>query len=335
MVKTTKAKKKVVSKSATQKIKKSKKVSKRVKAKPVKLSYYMRKKLEKAREEARAKRQARKTAKEAKAKKPKKEKKVKAPKEIIYKVPASVRPKIKAHKPNTAKSKKKAVVETVNWNRVGPAADRRKTRAPGPVTILPAVLEHIADEIIEEEERTVVAVPEKKVNYLNNRDLLAEAKASKERDQMTDKFARMLQLLCAKYARKGNFVNYSYNEDMQSYAMLMLVRTWKSFDPKKSSNAFAFFTQCIKNSYIQYLNQEKRQRVIRDLLLIDQGLNPSHGYGENDDGVPSPIEDEEDFESNKEVADALARLPSEYEQTDDTIPVDNTPTETDNHSVNR
>jgi hypothetical protein len=70
----------------------------------------------------------------------------------------------------------------------------------------------------------------------------------------------------------------TYNDDMQAYAMLMLVRTWRSFDPKRSDNPFAFFTQCIKNSFKQYLNQEKRQRVIRDVILVDMGLTPSFNY---------------------------------------------------------
>lgn len=118
----------------------------------------------------------------------------------------------------------------------------------------------------------------RKKNYLNNKDLLAETVKSLEQGRMTDTLARMLQTLCARLGTKGNFVNYSYNEDMQGYAMLMLAKTWKSFKPEKSNNPFAFYTQCIKHSFIQYLNQEKRQRNIRDALLVDQGLNPSLTY---------------------------------------------------------
>ena len=118
----------------------------------------------------------------------------------------------------------------------------------------------------------------KKKNYLNNKDLLAQVMLSKEQDQMTDELAKMLQMLCARYASRAQFANYTYNEDMQAYAMMMLVRTWRSFNPEKSNNPFAFFTQCVKNSFIQMLNQEKRQRNVRDELLIDKGLNPSYTY---------------------------------------------------------
>ncbi|MGZ8924655.1 MAG: hypothetical protein ACXW2E_02105 [Nitrososphaeraceae archaeon] len=140
--------------------------------------------------------------------------------------------------------------------------------------------------------------------YLNNKELLAAVKDSREQGKMTDKLARMLQLLCARYANKGNFVNYSYNSDMQSYAIMMLVRTWTGFNPNKSNNPFAFFTQCIKNSFIQYLNQEKRQRNVRDMLLVNQGLNPSFAYLEEASDTHY-VEDEQDFEHIQMTAKSL------------------------------
>ncbi len=136
-------------------------------------------------------------------------------------------------------------------------------------------------------------VSKRPVKYLNNRDLLAQVLLSKKQDKMSNELAKMLQLLTARYAEKGNFANYTYNDDMQSYAMLMVVKTWKGFDPAKSSNPFAWFTQCIKNSFIQYLNQEKRQRDIRDEVLVNKGMSPSFGYAY----------DLEDKQANTEAAD--------------------------------
>lgn len=143
-------------------------------------------------------------------------------------------------------------------------------------------------------------VTKAKVNYLNNKDILVEVKKSRERGEMTPKLANMLTLLCNRYSKRANFINYPYNDDMQSYAMLMLVRTWKSFDPEKGSNPFAFFTQCIKHSFIQYLNQEKRQRDIKDQMLVDLGMTPSFNFGTDSDGnrtnVSGSYDDEQDFE---------------------------------------
>lgn len=118
----------------------------------------------------------------------------------------------------------------------------------------------------------------KRTNYINNRDLLHEVLESKKNGRMTDKLAHMLLLLCQRYASRNNFSRYTYNDDMQAFAMLMLVRTWQAFDPLKSQNPFAFFTQCIHHSFIQYLNQEKKQRNIRDEILVQHGMSPSYSY---------------------------------------------------------
>lgn len=150
-----------------------------------------------------------------------------------------------------------------------------------------------------------------KTIYLNNKELLAEVKRCKKKGQMSDMLAKMLQLLCSKYAKKGSFINYSYNEDMQAYAMMMLVRTWNSFDPDKSNNPFAFFTQCIKNSFIQFLNQEKRQRDVRDLLLIDQGLSPSYGYDADGNRVGGAVFDDDQYvDPITMINDALMAKPT-------------------------
>lgn len=126
---------------------------------------------------------------------------------------------------------------------------------------------------------------EKNKVYLNNKSLLHEVIESKKAGKMSDKLARMLQLLCARFSKKPNYVNYTYNEDMQAYAMMMLVKTWHKFDETKSSNPFAFYTQCVYHSFIQYLNAERKQRDIRDLSLIEQGMNPSYTFQMNSKGV--------------------------------------------------
>ena len=120
--------------------------------------------------------------------------------------------------------------------------------------------------------------PKKKTNYLRNKDLLAEVIKCKEKNIMSDTLARMLQLLTAKYGKSSQYAGYTFNEDMQAYALMSLCKTWVGFKPEKSENAFAYYTQCIKSSFKQYLNREKVQRVVRDELLITRGLNPSYTY---------------------------------------------------------
>lgn len=125
-------------------------------------------------------------------------------------------------------------------------------------------------------------------NYLNNKDIMEAVKESKTAGRMSDRLATMLKLLVGRYAKSSRFIGYTFNDDMQGYALLMLVRTWDRFDEQKYSNAFAYYTQCTHNSFLQFLKKEKKQRDVRDELLLKGGLNCSWTYTEdnkeNDDG---------------------------------------------------
>lgn len=142
--------------------------------------------------------------------------------------------------------------------------------------------EAAAEEVVEVVEEVVAPIKKKRAkNYVNNADLLIQYKLSREQDRMTEELAKMLQTIAQRYALKPSFRDYSYVDDMKAYSMMMVVRTWRSFKPEKSSNAFAFYTQCIKNSFKQYLKVERRARDVRDELLLAAGLNPSHTYADD------------------------------------------------------
>jgi len=145
-----------------------------------------------------------------------------------------------------------------------------------------------------EEKEEKKPVRRRKKNYLNNKDLFAQVVRSKEAGIMSDELAKMLQTLTERYGRSGKYIGYTYNEDMQAYAMMMLCRTWAKFNHEKYTNAFAYYTQCVTNSFNQFLNKEQAQRDIRDELLLKQGLNPSHNYVERHNTDSHYIDDEED-----------------------------------------
>lgn len=126
-----------------------------------------------------------------------------------------------------------------------------------------------------------VMAPVKKkrtVNYLNNADILKQVKLSKEQGRMNNELAKMLMLLCQKYATKGSLAGYSYNEDMQAFALMSLCKTWATFDSDRGKNPFAYYTQCIKNSFNMFLGSEKKQRVVRDTIMVANGMTPSYTY---------------------------------------------------------
>jgi DNA-directed RNA polymerase specialized sigma24 family protein len=122
-------------------------------------------------------------------------------------------------------------------------------------------------------------VKKKPKNYINNADLLTEIELSRSQGKMSNKLAEMLRMLCERYSKHSDYSRiYSYEEDMKAFAMLTIVKVWKSFDPEKSKNPFAYFTQIIRHAFYQYLNHEKKQREIKDEVLIDIGLTPSFTY---------------------------------------------------------
>lgn len=124
------------------------------------------------------------------------------------------------------------------------------------------------------------AKKKKKKNYINNPDMLRELIKSKEQDKMTDTFARMIMLLIKRYSSQGSYSDYTYKEDMESYAMYIVCRVWNRFDETKYDNPFAYFTQTIKRAFWQFLAQEEKHRDIRDVMLVKEGELPSHTFDE-------------------------------------------------------
>ena len=144
--------------------------------------------------------------------------------------------------------------------------------------ILPRVVKRAKVEVVDPD---VKPKKKRKRHFLNNADLLEETILSQEQGKMTDKLARMLMVLCDRYraSKTGNFTRYTYFDEMKSVATENLVKkAWHKFNAEKYTNAFAFYTQCVHNSYLQYLNYEKRHRNVRDALLVANGQTPSYKY---------------------------------------------------------
>lgn len=121
--------------------------------------------------------------------------------------------------------------------------------------------------------------PKKKKNYLNNADMLAELRRCHEQNKLTEEMGKMFISLVTRYASIPRFSGYSYNEDMRSLALLTLTEKWSKFN-MEYSNPFAYYTQIVHNAFHQLDNSERRQRDIRDAVLVDYGRNPSYSYEE-------------------------------------------------------
>lgn len=83
--------------------------------------------------------------------------------------------------------------------------------------------------------------------YVKNKDLLAEIIKSKEKDQLTPTAMEMLMKMSREISKVFKYKYEEDREDCISYALEDILKYWRNFDPAKSSNAFAYYTQMIKN----------------------------------------------------------------------------------------
>ena len=72
---------------------------------------------------------------------------------------------------------------------------------------------------------------------------------------------------------KPNFVNYMFKEDMISEGIENCVQYIHNFNPEKSQNPFAYFTQIIHYAFLRRIQREKRQLEIKNKILEKSGYS--------------------------------------------------------------
>jgi hypothetical protein len=98
---------------------------------------------------------------------------------------------------------------------------------------------------------------------------------SKDHGKITNELAMMFMKLCERYGTRANWRNYTYNDEMRSQALLQLTQIGLQFDESKSQNPFAYYTAAVTNSFTRVFNIEKRNQVLRDDIMEQNGLTPS------------------------------------------------------------
>ena len=72
---------------------------------------------------------------------------------------------------------------------------------------------------------------------------------------------------------KPNFVNYMFKDDMISDGIENCIQYLHNFNPEKSQNPFAYFTQIIHYAFIRRIGKEKRQLEIKNKILERTGFD--------------------------------------------------------------
>ena len=111
---------------------------------------------------------------------------------------------------------------------------------------------------------------------------------SSDHGKMTNTLAMMYMKLCERYGTRANWRGYTYNDEMQSQALMQLSQIGLQFDESKSDNPFAYYTAAITNSFTRILNIEKKNQAIRDDLLEQNNMMPSFTR-QNENDASSPL----------------------------------------------
>jgi len=72
---------------------------------------------------------------------------------------------------------------------------------------------------------------------------------------------------------KPNFVNYMFREDMISDGIENCVQYIHNFNPEKSKNPFAYFTQIIHYAFLRRIQKEKKQLDIKTKIIEKTGFD--------------------------------------------------------------
>lgn len=124
------------------------------------------------------------------------------------------------------------------------------------------------------------------VNYINNKTLYAAMiqhrngiedaeREGKPKPRVSNYIGESILLICNNLAKKPNFSGYTYKQDMISDGIMDCIAAVDNFNPDKTNNPFAYFTQIAWNAFIRRIHKEKKQTYIKhknyeNSILLDE-----------------------------------------------------------------
>ena len=131
-------------------------------------------------------------------------------------------------------------------------------------------------------------------HYVNNKEFLAALIRHRENIEIAEiqgkekpRIPRYIGECFLKIAThlsfKPNFVNYMFKEDMISDGIENCVQYIHNFNPDKSKNPFAYFTQIIHYAFLRRIQKEKKQLEIKNKILEKTGYDQVFDKDGSDD----------------------------------------------------
>ena len=123
-----------------------------------------------------------------------------------------------------------------------------------------------------------------KKHYVNNEKFLEQMKEFRikvkyakennlQRPRVPEYIGECIFKIASHLARKPNFANYTFKDDMISDGVENCLLYIDNFDPDKSSNPFAYFTQIIYYAFLRRIQKEKKQLYVKYKSMENEVIN--------------------------------------------------------------
>jgi len=133
-------------------------------------------------------------------------------------------------------------------------------------------------------------------HYVDNKTFYAELVAYRERvkeaedngvevPRVPEYIGECLYQIATRLSTKPNFINYTYRDEMISDGIENCINYLLNFDPEKSKNPFAYFTQIIYYAFLRRIEKEKKQMYIKhktfENMMVNGNLSEADVNGDN------------------------------------------------------
>ena len=135
-----------------------------------------------------------------------------------------------------------------------------------------------------------------KNHYINNKDFLKEMikyrtairkakRLGQPKPQIPTYVAKCFMMIAENLSHKPNFLSYTFRDEMVADAIENCVMYVDNFDPSKSSNPFAYFTQITYYAFLRRIQKEKKQLYVKYKSTETAGILDEFELNENEDGT--------------------------------------------------
>ena len=96
--------------------------------------------------------------------------------------------------------------------------------------------------------------------------------------------------IAERLSHRPNFINYAFREEMVSDGIENCVMYASNFNPEKSANPFAYFTQIIYYAFLRRIEKEKKQLYIKYKTMEEHSSLEDHvDMGEMESGESKSV----------------------------------------------